>query len=52
MTDAEAQIKGKSIILYANQVVLNVKSIDSPFKEEAKFYWIPIGEKMVENTFF
>ena len=38
--------------MYANQKTFNEESMDKPFKEEAKFFWIPVGPQMVEQSFF
>ena len=50
--DVAAQMYSKSIILYANQRVFSDKDFETPFKEEAKFYWVPISPDQREENVY
>lgn len=45
-------MRGKSIVLFANQRTFSENDIESPFVEESKFIWVPIGPEMIEDNFF
>ena len=48
------QLKGKSMVLYANQKRLkpDFKNTEKLFEAEAKFIWVPIGPEVIENNYF
>ena len=45
-------MRGKSIVIFANQRTFDENDYDNPFIEQSKFMWVPIGPEMVEDNFF
>lgn len=50
--DLRDQLLGKSMIFYANQKPFDDMIIEEPYREEGKFFWVPVGPMLIENNFF
>ena len=49
---AKILLENKSIIMYTNQKTFSDHDFNNPWKQEAKFHWIPVGGREKQDNYF